>query len=372
VGIYQLGTAITVTETFTVLGVPTNPTTVVYTIQDPYGTDFDFTFGVDAEVTNPAVGVYVLDLTPPAYPGTYQYNIVGTGAVEAVGQGEFTVLQSSVAPQTVPWPEFGPCTPWIDCGDIRASCPTTTESDELLDGIATMASQIMFEISGRQFTGPCEKTVRPCMTEQNPCWQGGWNTWAGWPWSWTWDGVTWGWYDQQGCHCRCEALSRVKLPGYPVISITEVKIDGVVQPTDTYRVDEWQYMTRMRDPLDPTVPLYWPSCQILDLPDTESGTWSVTYLSGIAPPLIGKQAAVALACELLPGADCKLPSGAVRIVRQGITIDKLQPLSDMLLRGMTGIVAIDAFIAAYNPSHLKRRPAIWSPNGPKYARTVGV
>jgi hypothetical protein len=128
----------------------------------------------------------------------------------------------------------------------------------------------------------------------------------------------------------------------------------------------------MRDPLDPGTPLFWPSCQTLDLDDTESGTWSVSYLSGIAPPLIGKQAAVALSCELLPGADCKLPSGAVRIIRQGIQIDKLQPLSDMLLRGMTGIVAIDAFIAAYNPSHLKRRPAIWSPNGPKYARTVGV
>ena len=192
-GVYQLGTAITVTETFTVLGVPANPTNVVYTLQDPFGTDTTFTFGVDAEVTNPAVGVFLLDLTPPAFPGTYLYSITGTGAVEAVGQGEFTVLQSSVAPQVVPWPEFGPCTPWIDCGDIRASCPTTTASDELLDGIAMQASQILFEVSGRQFTGPCEKTVRPCMSEQNPCWQGGWNSWAGWPWSWTWDGVTWGW-----------------------------------------------------------------------------------------------------------------------------------------------------------------------------------
>ena len=345
---------------------------MVYTIQDPYGTDFDFTFGVDAEVTNPAVGVYVLDLPAPAYPGTYQYNIVGTGAVEAVGQGEFTVLQSSVAPQAVPWPEFGPCTPWIDCGDIRTAC-STTENDELLDGIATMASQIMFEISGRQFTGQCEKIVRPCETEHQPCWNSGWNNWSGWPWSWSYDGVGWGWHDQLGCHCQCQALSQVKLPGYPVTSIIEVLIDGVAQSTDTYRIDDWQYLTRMRDPLDPGTPLFWPQCQILDLPDTEAGTWSVAYRSGIDPPLSGKAAATALACELLPGADCKLPSGAVRIVRQGITIDKLQPLSQMLLQGMTGIVQIDAFLASTNSSRLRRRPSIWaSGSSGKYARSVGL
>ena len=368
--VYQLGTAVTVTETFSVLGVPTNPTTVTYTVVDPLGTTTTYVFGVDAEVTNPAVGVFVLDLPATTEPGQWQYGIAGTGVVVANGSGEFTVLQSTIAPQTVPWPEPGPCVPWIDCGDIRSAC-ATTESDELLDGVAAMASQIMFEISGRQFTGNCERTVRPCQTEQNDCWTAGWNTWSGWPWAWGWDSVTWGWYDGLGCHCRCEALSRVKLPGYPVTQITEVKIDGVVQNPTTYRLDDWRFLTRMRDPLDPGTPLFWPGCQILDLDDTESGTWSVSYLSGISPPLAGKAAATALACELLPGADCKLPSGAVRIVRQGITIDKLQPLATMLLQGMTGIVAIDSFMASVNPSRLKRRPSVWSANGPKYARSVG-
>jgi hypothetical protein len=163
----------------------------------------------------------------------------------------------------------------------------------------------------------------------------------------------------------------VLLPGYPVTQITEVKIDGVVQSADTYRVDEWRWLTRMRDPADPGVPLFWPSCQILDLDDTESGTFSVSYMSGVAPPLAGKAAATALACELLPGVDCKLPSGAVQIVRQGLTINRLQPLATMLLEGMTGIVTIDAFMAAYNPGKLRRRPAIWSPDGPTYARPVG-
>lgn len=370
-GVYPLDTAVTVTETFRILGVPTDPTTVTYKLQDPEGVTTTYVFGVDAEVTNPSVGVYLLETPACTIPGTWLYEIVGTGAVVATGQGDFTILQSSIAPQDVPFPQFGPCQPWIDCGDVRDRCETE-ETDETLDGIAAMASQIMFEISGRQFTGNCERTVRPCENVQNACW--GLNPyygWTGWPWAWTWDGVTWGWYDSIGCHCGCNALSQVKLPGYPVTQITEVKIDGVVQSPTTYRLDDWQFLTRMRDPAEPTIPLFWPSCQIMDLDDTESGTWSVSYLSGVAPPLAGKSAAAALACELLPGADCKLPSGAIRIVRQGVTIDRLQPLAEMLMKGATGIVAIDSFIAAYNPSGLRRRPAIWSPNGPQYARSVG-
>lgn len=370
-GVYQSGTAVTVTETFRVLGVPTDPTTVTYTVQDPDGVDTIYVFGVDPEVTNPSPGVYVLDLPILYDPGTYLYQVVGQGAVEATGNGEFTILQSTTAPIFVPYPEPGPCYPWIDGGDIQAACTVDAADIALLPSIAKMASQVMFEVSGRQFTGICERTVRPCNTEID-CWGlTPWNGWTGWPWAWSWDGLMWGWYDQAGCHCNCKPLSRVLLPGYPTTEIVQVLIDGAVVPSNTYRLDEYQFLTRVRDPAAPDVPLYWPSCQILDLDDTNQGTWSVTYKSGIDPPLIGKAAATALACELLPGADCKLPSGAVRIVRQGITVDRLQPLAEMLLKGATGIPAIDLFMAAYNPSRLRRRPSIWSPDGPKYARPVG-
>jgi hypothetical protein len=372
-GVYQSGTAVTITETFTILGVPTNPTTVTFTVvsPDPGVADEVFVFGVDPEVTNPSAGVFVLSLPIQTYPGVYHYKVAGTGAVVASGEGEFTILQSSVSPTDTVLPEFGPCTTWIDCGDIRAQCNAEGD-DELLDGIAAMASQLMFEISGRQFTGRCERTVRPC-DPLSTCWTNfsGYNNWIGWPWAWGWDSFTWGWYDQMGCRCSCTPLSRVMLPGYPVTEIVEVKIDGVAVAADTYRLDEYQFLTRMRDPAEPDIPLFWPACQILDLDDDVQGTWSVRYFSGVDPPLAGKAAAAALACELLPGADCKLPTGAVRIVRQGVTIDRLQPLARMLLEGMTGIPAIDTFIAAYNPSRLRRRPAIWSASGPKFARPMG-
>lgn len=369
-GVYQVGQGVTISETFTVDGSPTDPTMVIFTVKSPTAVLTTYTAGVDPEVTNPSVGVYDLALNP-ADVGTYFYSVVGTGAVADTGIGTFEVLQNPVSPQTTDFPQFGPCEPWIDCADIRANCPDTTGDDALLNGIAAMASQLMYEISGRQFNGSCLRTVRPC-SEQAVCWGlNPWYGWTGWPWAWAWDGVTWGWYDQIGCHCNCGTLSRVMLPGYPATAITEVKIDGVVIDPAEYRLDEWQYLTRLRSASDPTIPRFWPACQVLDLPDTEPGTWSVTYRAGVAPPLAGKAAATALACELLPGADCKLPSGATRIVRQGLTIDKLQPLAAMLLAGATGIPQIDTFMAAYNPSGLRRRPSIWSASGPSYARFVG-
>jgi hypothetical protein len=127
----------------------------------------------------------------------------------------------------------------------------------------------------------------------------------------------------------------------------------------------------VRDPLDPDTPLFWPACQILDRDASESGTFAVTYKYGSQPPLAGKAAATALACELLPGADCKLPEAATRVVRAGITLERLQPLAALLRIGGTGIPAIDSFIAAYNPNGLRRRPAVYSSSGPRYARPAG-
>jgi hypothetical protein len=373
-GVYQSGTAVTITETFSILGVPTNPTTVVFTVQAPDGTETTYTWMVDAEVTNPSPGVFVLDLPVLTDPGVYLYQVVGTGAVEAAGSGDFTILQSVITPTDVPWPQFGPCQPWIDCADIKEYCDDA--SDALLTPITVVASQVMFEVSGRQFTGRCERTVRPC--QNRTCWDAiPWYNYYGAPWAWSFgsEGLWgWGWYDGQGCHCGCTPLSRVLLPGYPVIEILEVLIDGAVVAPTSYRLDEWRWLTRMRDPAEPDTPLFWPSCQVLDLDDTEPGTFSVNYLAGSDPPQAGKEAAAALACELYRekvGGECKLPSGAVRIVRQGVTIERLQPLASMLRRGETGIPAIDLFIAAYNPAGLRRRPAIWSPDGPKYARPVG-
>lgn len=373
-GVYPLNTSVTITETFTVLGVPTDPTTVTYKVKDPEGTETSYVWTVAPEVTNPGVGIYVLELAPVTVPGPWLYQIIGTGAVEAAGSGEFTVMQSAIDPISVPFPQYGPCTPWIDGDDIQGFCTIPTDGSCDLDALALEASQIMFEVSGRQYAGNCERTVRPG-DQNSTCWSN-W-IYSGVTWSWWWGGYEWGgwgWWDGNGMRCGCRPLSRVLLSGYPVTEIVEVKIDGVVLTPDTYRLDGWRHLTRMRDPAEPTIPQFWPACQILDLEDTEPGTWSVTYKSGMAPPLAGKDAAAALACELYAaktGGACKLPSKAVRIVRQGLTIERLNSFAQMLLSGSTGVPAIDMFMGGYNPGKLRRRPSIWSPDGPDFAQRYG-
>jgi hypothetical protein len=376
-GIYQQGTAVTLDAQFVVDTTPTDPTTVTFNIRAPDDTLVSYVFGVDVNVTNPGVGHYVCKLDPPALPRQYYYNAVGTGAVEAVLPGEFYVVPSSVIPPPASvGPQMPPCTTWID-GEDLALCAQAADTDPgVLDGVAVMASMLMFELSGRQFNGICGPvTVRPC--REGGC-SAGLAGWGSWQWSWGYWSGDWGygwfWGNEDGGRlCSCGYDSKVEIAGYPVTEIVEVKIDGqVVAPTfpsgaPAYRLDEWRFLTRLSDPADPSNPLFWPLCQRLDLQDDQPGTWSVKYIYGAPPPPLGIEAAKQIGCQLLnavSGKPCQLPSNATKLVKQGTTIERVTPLATILRAGGTGLVMVDAFIAAYNPSGLKRRPAVMSPDLP--------
>ena len=131
-GLYQLGNQVTIFETFTVEGVPTDPTTVTFTVELPDQTVETFVDGTDPEVTNPSV-VYELPYTP-ATAGVYQYNVVGAGAVVATSPtGSFTVLADAISS------EPGPCEPWISADDVAECCGVETTSTFLFDSAAYQA-----------------------------------------------------------------------------------------------------------------------------------------------------------------------------------------------------------------------------------------
>lgn len=343
-------------------------------------------FGVDAELTNPAVGVYVLAHGPFTLAGQWFYraegNDIGPDSLCAVVEGELTILPSSVLAPVVSEPVNGPCQAWCDPQDVIDCSGIEIGSDtSLLEAACYESSQVLYQLSGRVFSGRCEPvTVRPCAdgcgcwpswmfpglsagAPQYPVGGGGWGYWGG----------GWGW-GSAGCGCGC--LSRALLPGYPVTSIEEVKIDGVVLDTDEYRLDEWRWLTRMANP-DTNAAQFWPACQRLDLPDTEEGTWSCTYVHGVTPPEIGKRAAAQLAGVIynacLSG-DCALPVGTIQTTRTGVTTQKAPFVSWSQINGRwaTGITIVDIFLSSYNAAGLKRRPLVWSPGGPKYARRVGA
>lgn len=277
------------------------------------------------------------------------------------------------------------CSPWIDGSDVADCCSVEESSDtSIFDSAAELASEILFNLSLRRYPGICERTVRPCRPTcacpwqilsrgyvvWNPNWYGAWG-WGSWMYGDGWDQS-----------CGCTPLSRVLLAGY-VQEIVEVVIDGVVVDPNTYRVDNHRWLTRVRTDSDDPWP-HWPGCQDLTLPESEPGTWAVTYTYGKEPSLAATEAAKELACEFYKqcsGQPCALPANTTRVVRQGVVIEKNATFNWAFQRGTgriprgwaTGMPKVDAFLNAYNPSGLSRIPIFWSPTHRlRYAPPVGL
>lgn len=289
---------------------------------------------------------------------------------------------------TVAGPILGPGVAWIEAADVAACCGVdasqcTGDEIGMFETVATEASQVLYEISGRQFTGLMESIVRPM---RQPCGCFGQTASVG-PWYWSLLGGSWGWMNECGDKMGCAPTSYVRLAGYPVRKIIDVKIDGVSipeAPVDSgdgihfggWRLDRWRRLTRMSIPGPPVIPQTWPACQDFTLADTQPGTFSITYQHGVDPPLLGKQAAAQLACQLFVACgtegECVLPQGVTSIDRQGIRIERAL-LSNWFDRTKpTGLVALDGFLEAYWCTRTGRRPAVFSPDLQAYPLRIST
>lgn len=295
------------------------------------------------------------------YPPVGEYIVIwedpdGVEAAEELISGVETVT-------LLPGPSTGPCQDWVTSDEVAECCgvePGTDVDTATLETAATMASELLYILSARQFPGVCARKVRPCRSGCG-CTHGGDG--------WRWTGMYW---SLNGSTCGCGCVQQVRLYGGPVRAIVEVKIDGETVAPDEYRLDENRYLVRLAD--SDGRRQAWPRCQRLDLADTETGTWSVEYLAGLSPPTLGVQAAASLACELFracrSSGECALPTGVTRVVRQGLTIEKVTGLASMLRKGQTGLPLVDAFMAAYNPTGSRRPAAVWSPDMPRPRRVT--
>lgn len=280
----------------------------------------------------------------------------------------------------------GPCQPWCSVEDVAACCDAAVGTNtSVYEAAADAASYLLWSLSGSQFNGICEQTVRPCV-ESCGCW-----SWIvspaspgvpqlpfGYTWGWWGLGVGWGW-GYEGCSevCGCGSISRALLPGYPVQAVSEVIIDGSVINPDSYRLDGWRWLTRLADPAAPDVEVFWPACQRLDLPLTEAGTWGVTYTFGTPPPELGVQAAAQLACDIYKSCsagECKIPPGTTRVTRQGIQVELAPFRAWAQVNGQwaTGLPLVDMFLSAANPAGMTRPATVWSPDMPEFAQRLGT
>lgn len=245
----------------------------------------------------------------------------------------------------MPAPGTGTCAPWADVGDVCAPCNAYDFDEALLGDALQVASDVLFNLTGRQWPGECDEVVRPCGYRRG---------------------------DSCGClsssTCGCRRLSQLQLPGRPVAAVTEVKIDGVVLDTARYRVDDHRWLVYLPES-DQAERRGWPCCQRLDLADTEVDTWSVTYTYGQAPPLGGLRAAAALGCQLAlaycPDAagastQCRLPKRVTSIVRQGISMAVLDPLT-LFADGITGLSEVDLWVQSVRLGAQRRRGHVFVP-----------
>lgn len=255
----------------------------------------------------------------------------------------------------------GPCETW----PVVWICDVSCESPSVTAQAVEVATEVVWALSGRQF-GLCEVTLRPCRDDCSTFpWPGpDWVTWPGTDWinptliAGQWFNIICG-----RCvgGCSCTSISEVTLPA-PVHDVVQVKVDGVVVSGSGYRLDDNRRLVRLDGE--------WPTCNDLNLSDTEPGTWSVTARYGTDIPAGGAWAVGELACELIRarnGEDCRLPRNVTQLVRAGVTLQFPQ-VTELMREGSTGLYLVDQFIATWNPSHLRRRSGTYSVDRPSHRR----
>jgi hypothetical protein len=252
------------------------------------------------------------------------------------------------------------CAAWAEAAQVTAlGCIPTGLTAELIAAKLPAATDLLYRASGYQWPGVCTSPIiRPRGVHPDDVAGGGpvaIQMGDGW---WIPQGIT-GTLAVNclgGGSCSCLSMRQILLPGEPVVSIEEVKIDGQVLDPEAYRVDNWRYLVRQDGGT-------WPCCQQAHLPDTEPGTWSVVFTYGAAPPASGVLAAVALATDLAAACatpdTCSLPPDAVRASRNGVEFD-LQP-ADLMIDGKFTTPEAEAFIQATNPHGLADTGHVRSP-----------
>lgn len=255
----------------------------------------------------------------------------------------------------------GPCLGW-DAPIWTCALPAGAAA---VTGTAiAAASDILYALTGRHL-GTCQVTIRPC---RRTCFDNSYPFFLNWwqmgsyPRPLFYNGV---WYNitcgQCTSGCSCNVISEVLLPA-PVASIISVKVDGVTLDPSLYRVDNWRLLVRLGGG-------EWPICNDLSKNDTEVGTWSVTLTYGEAISPLGNMALGELATQfvklLLCNTDCLFPKPVQQLVRQGVTLNFLDP-NELFADGRIGLYLSDLFISIENPNKLIEAPAVYDIDSPGF------
>lgn len=248
----------------------------------------------------------------------------------------------------------GVCAPWADVADIDCA----TVDDAVLARWLLVASEVLYNLTGRAWPGECQETIRPVAAD---CWRRGC---FGIPVTGVWSLSGWDnqrWQPTTANQSRSHSgrwLSEVHLPSRPVIEIVEVMLDGFVVDPTRYRMANRRSLVMTPQPGDEWQA--WPCWQDDRVDTTEPGTFGITYKYGEGPPPAGAEMAAFYACQLslgASGAACQLPSRVTNITRQGVSMTILDPF-EFVEKGMVGLAMVDTWIASVWAGRKRRRATL--------------
>jgi hypothetical protein len=222
------------------------------------------------------------------------------------------------------------------------------EDDPILLDAIEDASTVLYYLTGRQFAGTRQATVRP------PCLAG-------------------------ACACGCTP-AQVELGYWPVTDLISVRYQGVTYTgtdlTDTFHVNDWHYLARNDgDAFEPSNAWAIAEGEYDTLAD--GYVFEVTLEYGLKIPRLLTRATRSLACHWISQncggstGPCKLPQRTTQISRSGISMD-IASATDMLRSGQTGIYEVDLAVHVFNPSKLQSPSFIWSAQGSRTGRKINT
>lgn len=242
------------------------------------------------------------------------------------------------------------CDPLVVAADRRLAQVILPDGVTIL-ALCQATSERLWKRTGKRWMGLQSATIRPHHLSED-CGSGMPPTWGEMP----GDGW-WGRFYPEGLGCGC-SVSELSLPGGNVVSVDEVRVDGVVLDPSEYQLYDNRRLVRVADPTSGTR-LTFPCCQLLSVPLTEPGTWSYTYTFGQLPPMDGQLAAYAWTVERALRFDVSkgvTPPQAKSVTGQGFNITLSDP---KLADGKTGIPEVDEFLDGYPRTP---RARIYSPD----------
>lgn len=252
-----------------------------------------------------------------------------------------------------------PLIPWATVADLPTDRPTLPGGDEQYEALLASASEVLYALTGRRYSGARERAVELYA----PCHCGRWRRWT--PEAALPDGGTVygggglgspvGAYvdlyeyglPAWGCHART-----VRLPNRGVTELTAVRT-AAGAPVDLtgYRIERGGYLRRVPDSDAPM-----PRCR---------RPLFVRYRFGRDPGDAGRQHAIDLAIALAQATidpdSSPLPGTVEQITRQGVTM-RQQTAGDLIAAGRTGLTSVDYWVGSVNPGGLRRPSRTWSPD----------